>query len=46
VLLAVPVAASIQVVVVEVWNATEQDGTGRVDGEQKSGAALPETGSP
>ncbi len=46
VLLAVPVAASIQVVVVEVWKATEQDGTGRVDGEEKSGAALPETGSP
>ncbi len=45
VLLAVPAAASIQVVVVEVWKATEQDGTGRVDGSEVSSEALPEAGS-
>ena len=45
VLLAVPVAASLQVVIVEIWRATEQDGAGGGDGAETSGATLPEAGS-
>jgi predicted PurR-regulated permease PerM len=46
VLVAVPVAASLQVVIVEIWKATERDAAGRVDGEEKSVVTLPNTGSP
>ena len=46
VLLAVPAAASIQVVIVEVWDATEQNGAGRADREEETGDTLPEGGTP
>jgi len=46
VLLAVPVAASIQVVIVEVWNTTEQNDASRADSEEETGDTLPEGGTP
>ena len=46
VLLAVPAAASIQVVIVEVWNATEQNDAGQADSQEETGDTLPESGTP
>jgi hypothetical protein len=44
VLLAVPIAASLQVVIVEIWKATAS--TPKVEGEDLPTGSSPETGSP